>query len=45
MVFRHLRVLAFALVLFLAGSAKADCPAGDLNGDCRVDLLDIQALA
>jgi len=26
----------------LAGSVHAGCPAGDLNGDCRVDFLDLQ---
>jgi len=31
--------------IFLVGSVKAVCPLGDLNGDCYVDLLDIQIFA
>jgi len=31
--------------LYLAGSAQAACPQADLNGDCRVDLFDLQILA
>ena len=27
------------------GAAQARCPQGDLNGDCQVDLLDVQILA
>jgi hypothetical protein len=34
-----------ALVLCLAGSAKAPCPAGDLTGDCKVDWEDVKAFA
>ncbi|MCP4256538.1 MAG: hypothetical protein GY774_03315 [Planctomycetes bacterium] len=33
------------LSLFLIGSAWAICPSGDLNGDCYVDMLDIQIFA
>ena len=29
----------------MAGSAPAGCPAGDLNGDCRIDFLDVQILS
>ncbi|MHC4354061.1 MAG: lamin tail domain-containing protein, partial [Planctomycetota bacterium] len=47
MVFRCVKVLLPAVVAaaFSVGSVKADCPSGDLNGDCRVDLLDVQILA
>jgi hypothetical protein len=38
-------LVAAALVLCLAGSAKAPCPAGDLTGDCKVNMLDLQAFA
>ena len=42
-----MRVLLLALVITVSSAVlvKADCPAADLNGDCRVDLLDVQALA
>ncbi len=30
------------LYLFLAGFMPAHCPAGDLNGDCEVNLLELQ---
>ena len=33
------------LTLFGAGSVYAKCPVGDLNRDCRVDLLDMQLFA
>ncbi|MHC4555912.1 MAG: lamin tail domain-containing protein, partial [Planctomycetota bacterium] len=33
------------LILCLAGSVYAKCPLGDLNRDCRVDLLDMHVLA
>jgi len=47
MAFKCMRILlpAVAVAVSLAGSVKADCPASDLNGDCRVDLLDVQVLA
>jgi hypothetical protein len=40
----HIRLLlhALALSIFLVGSVHAACPAGDLNGDCRVYFLDVQ---
>ena len=43
----HIRILLFclAVAVTLAGLARADCPAGDLNGDCRVDALDVAVLA
>ncbi|MEA3224528.1 MAG: lamin tail domain-containing protein, partial [Planctomycetota bacterium] len=45
MVFRRIRVLLFAFAVLSSGSVRANCPPGDLNGDCRVDLLDVQILA
>ncbi len=30
---------------FLAGSVQADCPVGDLNRDCKVNLFDFASLA
>jgi hypothetical protein len=43
----HIRLLLHVLVLsiFLVGSVYAECPAGDLNGDCRIDFLDVQVFA
>jgi hypothetical protein len=38
-------LLALILTLSLVGSVYAKCPVGDLNRDCRVDLLDMQVLA
>jgi len=38
-------VLALASFWFLPGSARAKCPPGDLNGDCQVDVADLQILA
>ena len=45
--FRHIRISLFCLAaaVSVAGSAWADCPAGDLNGDCRVDGLDVLVFA
>ena len=42
-----MRILSLALVITVSsvGIVKADCPAADLTGDCRVDLLDVQVLA
>ncbi|MGD8501472.1 MAG: dockerin type I domain-containing protein, partial [Phycisphaerales bacterium] len=37
--------LTLILTLPLIGPVKAACPQGDLNRDCRVDLLDLQVLA
>ena len=34
--------LSLILTIFLVGSLHAKCPEGDLNRDCRVDMLDIQ---
>ncbi|MHC4119794.1 MAG: chitobiase/beta-hexosaminidase C-terminal domain-containing protein, partial [Planctomycetota bacterium] len=45
MVFRYTQVLLFASAVLLSGSVRADCPPGDLNGDCRVSLPDVQMLA
>ena len=47
MAFKYIRTLLPAVMVAasLAGSARAGCPPGDLNGDCRVDLLDVQVLA
>ncbi|OHB63084.1 MAG: hypothetical protein A2168_09620, partial [Planctomycetes bacterium RBG_13_50_24] len=41
----RLLLLAFVLSVSLVGSVHAGCPAGDLNGDCRIDLLDVQIFA
>jgi len=43
----YIRLLLLCLLLSvsLAGSAYAGCPAGDLNGDCRIDFLDVQIFA
>jgi hypothetical protein len=35
-------LLIHILSISLVSSAHADCPAGDLNGDCRVDFQDVQ---
>ena len=43
--FTKIALFAFVLTAFLAGSVKADCPAGDLNLDCEVNLQDLQVLA
>jgi len=42
----YIRLLLLCLVLSvsLVGSVHAGCPAGDLNGDCRIDFLDVQLL-
>jgi len=42
----HFRLLLLCLVfsVSLVGSVNAGCPAGDLNGDCRIDFLDVQLL-
>jgi len=44
---RYIRILLSSLVLTtsLAGSVTADCPVGDLNGDCQVNLQDLGLLA
>ena len=41
------KISLFTLILslFLIGSTWAICPSGDLNGDCYVDMLDIQIFA
>ncbi|MHC4425224.1 MAG: lamin tail domain-containing protein, partial [Planctomycetota bacterium] len=45
--FRYIGIslLASVMTASLVGSAKADCPAGDLNRDCRVDFLDLHIFA
>jgi len=44
---RCIKCSSFSLILtvLLVGSLYAKCPEGDLNGDCLVDLLDVQVLA
>jgi hypothetical protein len=37
--------ISLVLALCICGHAPADCPRGDLNGDCRVDSADLQVLA
>jgi hypothetical protein len=37
--------LVAACVACLVGLARADCPPGDLTGDCQVDAVDLQILA
>lgn len=39
------RLLSIAFSAFLCGAACADCPPGDLNGDCRVDAADLLLFA
>ena len=41
------KISLFTLILtfFLIGPASGICPSGDLNGDCYVDMLDIQIFA
>ena len=41
-VYIRLLLLTHLLNISLIGSVHAGCPAGDLNGDCRVDFLDVQ---
>jgi len=43
----YIRFLLLVLILIISqvGSARAGCPAGDLNGDCRIDFLDVQIFA
>ena len=36
---------ALVLVICLVSSATARCPAGDLTGDCKVNVLDLQTFA
>ena len=45
--FRCMKISLLLLVStsFLAGSVWADCPRGDLNRDCKVNLLDLGLLA
>ncbi|MCX5638004.1 MAG: lamin tail domain-containing protein, partial [Planctomycetota bacterium] len=37
--------LAIALTAALTGFVRAECPSGDLNGDCRINLQDLGVLA
>jgi len=41
----NIPVLALAITIFLGSSASANCPAGDLTGDCEVDLEDLQVFS
>ncbi|UCG50125.1 MAG: lamin tail domain-containing protein, partial [Phycisphaerales bacterium] len=45
----HVRICSSLLILVLGGSmlqvARAQCPPGDLNGDCTVGFEDVRALA
>ncbi len=38
-------LVAIICTIYLAGVARADCPLGDVTGDCRVDAGDLQTLA
>ncbi len=40
-----IRWLSLLTILLLPNQLRANCPAGDLNNDCAVDLLDMQVLA
>ncbi len=40
-----IQLISLILTLYLTGLASAVCPSGDLNGDCYVDMLDIQLFA
>jgi hypothetical protein len=44
---RIMRTASFVIVCVtcLVGLAQADCPLGDLTGDCQVDVADMQILA
>ncbi|UCG48152.1 MAG: CotH kinase family protein, partial [Phycisphaerales bacterium] len=37
--------LAVVLSLFLVAAVRAECPAGDLSGDCEIDFEDLEFLA
>jgi hypothetical protein len=41
----RLKLLIIALVSLLCAAAYADCPPGDLNGDCQVDAADLVLFA
>jgi hypothetical protein len=41
----QIMMLGLAWTAFLAVNVGAECPTGDLNGDCRVDFKDIAILA
>ncbi len=43
--YTQISMLTIVLIVSLAGSAEGACPTGDLNGDCRVDLDDLEILA
>ena len=38
-------LFSLALTVSLAGSVVAKCPVGDLNGDCQINLEDLQVFA
>ncbi|MHC4395252.1 MAG: hypothetical protein ACYS1A_06315, partial [Planctomycetota bacterium] len=38
-------LLLIALTAFLAGSARAECPVGDLDDNCKVDADDVRIFA
>ncbi|MHC4605112.1 MAG: hypothetical protein ACYS6W_17490, partial [Planctomycetota bacterium] len=40
-----LLTLTLVLTVSLAGFVSADCPVGDLSGDCEVSLIDLQVFA
>jgi len=42
---KSFRITLLALVLFLGGPTRGECPKTDLTGDCEVDFDDVQALA
>ena len=44
-IYIRLLLLTHVLSISLIGSVHAGCPAGDLNGDCRIDFLDVQIFA
>jgi len=38
-------LLGLILIVSLVGSVEAGCPTGDLNGDCKVNFLDVHIFA
>ena len=42
----YARILpSLMMVLFVVGPGWGACPKGDLTGDCRIDYMDVKALA
>jgi len=41
----RMRLMSVILGLYICACARAQCPDGDLNGDCRTDIADLRILA